>query len=137
MRASRIPALLRMVPALWVLWLASPTSAAAQNFSGTFSVQDTAGQRLVVILNQDPQGRVTGTMRGGAVSLVLEGQVTAGVLKGTLGGSQASGFVEARLQNDTLRLTLIDADANHRPDPSKTGQVRLTRVVQPADTARR
>ena len=125
-----------MVPALWVLWLASPTSAAAQNFSGTFSVQDTAGQRLVVILSQDLQGRVTGTMRGGAVSLVLEGQVTAGVLKGTLGGSQASGFVEARLQNDTLQLTLIDADANHRPDPSKTGQVRLTRVVQPADSAR-
>ncbi len=125
-----------MVPALWVLWLASPAAAAAQNFSGTFSVQDTAGQRLVVVLNQDPQGRVTGTMRGGAVSIVLEGQVTAGVLKGSLGGPQASGFVEARLQNDTLQLTLIDADANHRPDPSKTGQVRLTRVVQPADTAR-
>ena len=123
--------MLRPLPAVAALWLASPAPVTAQNFSGTFSIEDPAGQRLVLVMSQDGWGRVTGTMRGGATSLTLEGRVSAGVLRGTLNGTQSTGFVEARLVSDTLQLTLIDADANHRPDPSKSDKLSLIRVVQP------
>ena len=129
---------LRPIPVIGALWLASPAPATAQNFSGTFSIEDPAGQRLVLIMSQDPTGKVTGTMRGGATSLTLEARVSAGVLRGTLNGTQSSGLVEARLQSDTLELTLTEADVNHRPDPSKSDKLKLIRVPQPplADTTK-
>ncbi|HUL70398.1 MAG TPA: hypothetical protein VLT17_09230 [Gemmatimonadales bacterium] len=131
MRFESLLRTLRPLPVAAALWLASPAPVTAQNFSGTFSIEDPAGQRLVLVMSQDGSGRVTGTMRGGATSLTLEGRVSAGVLRGTLSGTQSSGFVEARLQSDTLELTLIDADANHRPDPSKSDKLKLIRVPQP------
>jgi len=138
MRFESLQRLLRPLPVIGALWFASPAPATAQDFSGTFSIEDPAGQRLVLLMKQDPSGRVTGTMRGGATSLTLEGRVSAGVLKGTLSGQRGSGFVEGRLESDTLQLTLIDADANHRPDPSKSDRLKLIRVVQPplTDTAK-
>jgi hypothetical protein len=138
MRFESLQRLLRPLPVIGALWFASPAPAAAQDFSGTFSIEDPAGQRLVLLMKQDPSGRVTGTMRGGATSLTLEGRVSAGVLRGTLSGTQSSGFVEARLKSDTLELTLIDADANHRPDPSRSDKLKLIRVPQPplTDTTR-
>ena len=116
MRLESLMRSLRPIPVIGALWLASPAPATAQNFSGTFSIEDPAGQRLVLIMSQDPTGKVTGTMRGGATSLTLEARVSAGVLRGTLNGTQSSGLVEARLQSDTLELTLTEADVNHRPN---------------------
>jgi hypothetical protein len=138
MRFESLQRLLRPLPVIGALWFASPAPATAQDFSGTFSIEDPAGQRLVLLIKQDPSGRVTGTMRGGATSLTLEGRVSAGVLRGTLSGTQSSGFVEARLKSDTLELTLTEADANHRPDPSRSDELKLIRVPQPplTDTTR-
>jgi hypothetical protein len=102
-------------------------TGAAQDFTGTYSVQDQAGARMTVALSQDAQGQVTGTLTGGSAPLTLQGKVVHGLLTGTISGPASSGFIEARLRDSVLVLTLIEADANHKPDRSRTGQIELTR----------
>ena len=87
------PALLDGGGTMWkhfclVLALMVPAAAAAQSYSGTYSVQNQQGERITLTVTQDAQGTLSGSMSGNNQQYQLEGMVEEGIAVGAIYNDQ-------------------------------------------------
>jgi hypothetical protein len=103
-------------------------SATAQNIAGRFVAQNQQGGTIVLILMQDAQRQLTGSLTAGNASFKVEGMVDEdGTGVGAMSGAQATVFFQAELNGSQLILTLIEPGANNMPDYSRTREIAFTR----------
>jgi hypothetical protein len=106
--------------------LAAP--AAAQNFTGTFTLRAPNGGTVTVELAQDAQGRVSGSMSGNGVSYRIDGALRGPQLVGTASAPGSPPvYVEGGLNGAELHLLLADFDANRQPNYAGAREVVFTR----------
>lgn len=112
----------------WVLaaiFLLTRGASAADGLSGTFTVPGNQGN-IVLTLRDAGEGKVTGSLKGGALSLQLEGFPNEG--GGVLGtaktddGTFASYFQAAR-QGNQLLFDLIQANQDGDPDMANARRI--------------
>ena len=80
----------------------------AQSYSGSFTVQNQQGANITLMLNQDAQGNITGTMSGNNQQYQVEGVLQEGTAVGAIYNDQGGVYFEAQLTGTQLQLTLID-----------------------------
>ena len=99
----------------------------AQDYSGSFAAPLPQGGQIAVVLRQDAQGRVTGTMSGNA-----QFQITAQVRNGQIAGyAVAPGgrlYLEGQLQGASLMLALAEVGPDGQPQAQTARTVTLTRA---------
>ena len=103
------------------------TTVHAQDFTGTYTVQDQAGGTVTFVLSQDAQGQITGSLFGGGVSYAAQGLLEEGTAIGTLSSDAGGVYFMAELQGHQLMVTLFEPDANNQPDYSRSQNLVLTR----------
>jgi hypothetical protein len=103
------------------------TRAEAQNFSGTY-VLKAQKTTLTLSLNQDPQGRIVGSLKGSTgIRYDVQGMVQDGAAVGTCTDQQGGVYFEARLQGNQLLFAMIEPGPNNMPDHSKVKQLTFAR----------
>ena len=100
--------------------------AAAQNYTGSWSVQNRKGATVTLTLSQAPDGKLTGRMSGGDAEYTVEGVVQQGVAAGVMYQVSGGVFFEATLDGAQLALTLIEPGPDRQPDYSRTRQLVLS-----------
>lgn len=115
----------------------------AQSLAGTYSHSGN-GVTLTLVLNQDGEGNLTGTMSSTTGALFqVEGMVQEGVGVGICAGEEGAVFFEASPQGNNLQFAMIEPDANNMPDYNRARQVLFvkqrggtkSRVKPPQSTA--
>jgi hypothetical protein len=116
----------------WALLL--PTAAAAQSFSGSYTMPAQQGGTITLTLRQAPDGRLTGSLRGTGAEFTVDGVVEGGTAMGAMANPQGGVFFEAVLDGTRLLLTLIEAGPGNMPDYDKARTLVLERAgtVPPA-----
>ena len=104
-----------------------PTTAAAQDYAGTYTVSGAPGSTVTLVLQQAANGQLTGSMTGNGAEFRVEGLVEEGTAMGAITGAQGGVFFEASLAGDQLTLTLIEVGAGNMPDYSKVRTLVLQR----------
>lgn len=117
---------MRRLPIL-IPFLLIPTVAVAQNYSGSYTVQNQQGGSITLTLNQDAQGNLTGTMSGNNQQYRVEGMLEEGIAVGAIYNEQGGVYFEAQLQGTELLLSLIEPGADNQPDYSQMQELVLTR----------
>ncbi|MGD8726386.1 MAG: hypothetical protein PVH40_02010, partial [Gemmatimonadales bacterium] len=117
---------MRMLFGLVALLLLS-VSIAAQNYSGTYAVQNQQGGLISLTITQDAQGTLTGTMSGNNQQYQVEGMLEEGIAVGAIYNQQGGVYFEAQLQGAQLLLTLIEPGPDNQPDYTKMQDLVLTR----------
>jgi len=110
-----------------VLLLMVPAAAAAQDYSGTYSLQNQQGGLVTLTVKQDAQGALSGSMSGNNQQYQLEGILEEGIAVGAIYNDQGGVFFEAQLQGAELLLTMIEPGPDKQPDYSKMQDLVLTR----------
>lgn len=104
------------------------TPASAQSIAGRFVAQNQQGGTIVLILIQDAQRQLTGSLTAGNASFKVEGMVDEdGMGIGAMSGPQATVFFQAELNESQLILTLIEPGSDNMPDYSRTREIAFTR----------
>ena len=108
---------MRKIAFLMFLVLFMGGQALAQNFNGTY-LSDAQGVRMTLILQQDPQGNVLGTLQSSTgVQLRVEAQIDQnGLALGAASNNQGALFFGAQPQGNNLMVALIEPDANNKPN---------------------
>jgi hypothetical protein len=103
-----------------VMLLVCAVSFAAENLSGTYTIQGAKGA-VVLQLRQDADGNVQGSLKGGELALLLKGapRQEGGVLGTAMTGGQLASFFVAVKQGDQLLFDLVQIDADGEPDMTK------------------
>jgi hypothetical protein len=84
------------------------------NYTGTYAIEGEFGP-ITVVLQQDAQGQVQGTMTGNDMELRVQGATETPGISGTVSGQgMQMGFV-AQLQEDQLFFKLFEMDAYGKP----------------------
>ncbi len=109
------------------LLLLVPAGVAAQNYSGTYSMQNQQGGLISLTLRQDAQGTLTGSMSGNNQQYQVEGMLEEGIAVGAIYNDQGGVYFEAQLQGAELLLTLIEPGPDNEPDYSKMQDLVLSR----------
>lgn len=101
----------RIFPAVMVIGLLIAAAAFGQNFRGTYTM--TSGDvKLTLILDQDPTGRITGTLSSTkGTQFGLEGKINGGTLTGTCTGDAGQSYFEAEFEGNKLIFTLVEINA--------------------------
>ena len=99
--------------------LLTATSAAAQDYTGTYTAAGPPGGAVTLVLQQAAAGQITGSMTGNGVEFRVEGIVEEGTAMGAITGAQGGAFFEATLDGNELTLLLIEVGAGNMPDYSK------------------
>ena len=103
------------------------TAAEAQNFSGTYVLQ-TQKATLTLTLDQDSQGKITGSLTGGTgVKYEVQGMIQDGVAVGSCSDRQGGVYFEAHSQGNQLLFAMIEPGSDNKPDYSKVRQLIFTR----------
>lgn len=99
-----------MKPMAWCIvaavLLATPAARAAEDHSGTWILE---AEELVVDLQQDAQGALTGTVSRKGARFAVRGKVEAGVAKGIFHDDWTGTFFEARLQGEGLEFVILES----------------------------
>ena len=104
------------------------TPATAQSIAGRFVAQNQQGGAIVLILIQDAQGQLTGSLTAGNASFKVEGMVDEdGMGIGAMSGPQATVFFQAEINESQLIVTLIEPGSDNMPDYSRTREIAFTR----------
>jgi len=101
--------------------------AAAQDYSGTYSVASPQGS-VTLILRQAANGELAGSLSGNGTEFQVEGLVDEGVAMGAITSAEGGLFFEARLEGRQLTLTLIEVGAGNMPDYSAARTLVLRRT---------
>ena len=117
---------------LWTLLAVCLTTATAhaQSYAGTFTAVNPQGKTVTVVLQQAAQGRVSGTISNGQLTLQLDGRVDDGEIEGTATATGAKLFFEAEVDGNSLYLTLMNPDAQGQPDYEHAQEMELTATQQ-------
>lgn len=97
-------------------------TAAAQNYAGTFTTTNSQGGTVTLVLKQDGQKQVKGTLTGNNATFQVQGEITPQGLMGAVTGAQGNLYLMAQFEGANLVVVLAE--------PGPTGQPNL-------DSARR
>jgi hypothetical protein len=92
------------------------TSAAAQNYSGTFTTTNQQGGTVTLTLKQDAQSQVKGTLTGNNTTFQVAAQATPQGLMGTVTGQQGNLYIMAQYEGASLIVILAEPGPNGQPD---------------------
>ncbi|HEY3076219.1 MAG TPA: hypothetical protein VGJ74_13685, partial [Burkholderiales bacterium] len=87
-------------------------SAAAQNYSGTFTTVNQQGGTVTLVLKQDAQSQVKGTLTGNNNSFQVAAQATPQGLMGTVTGQQGNLYLMAQYEGASLVVILAEPGPN-------------------------
>ena len=93
------------------------TLAFAQNYSGTFTTTNSQGGTVTLVLKQDGQKQVKGTLTGNNATFQVQGEVTPQGLMGAVTGAQGNLYMMATFEGAELVVVLAE--------PGPTGQPNL------------
>jgi len=113
------------------LFLTLTSSAlGGDEYTGTFISIPECGS-ITLVLNQDVQGRVHGTMTGEGMELVVQGTAEPPGISGTVSRYGTQMKFTGQLQGDQLIFELIELDEYGHPDHSATETLILQRRGEP------
>jgi len=107
----------RSLRALFVLGLAAFAArpAAAQHFTGTFTVPNQVGGTMTLSL-VEAGGGVSGSLSSNGVTYQVQGQIQDGTLVGVMSGADGALYFAAERWENELWVELYGTDANGQPD---------------------
>jgi len=88
------------------------TGAFAQNYSGTFTTTNQQGGTVTLVLKQDAQSQVKGTLTGNDNSFQVAAQATPQGLMGTVTGQQGNLYIMAQYEGASLVVILAEPGPN-------------------------
>ena len=91
-------------------------SAAAQNYSGTFTTTNQQGGTVTLTLRQDAQSQVKGTLTGNNNTFQVAAQATPQGLMGTVTGQQGNLYIMAQYEGPSLIVILAEPGPNGQPN---------------------
>ena len=98
--------------------------AAAQQFTGTFTVPNQAGGMMTLTL-REAGGGVTGSLASNGVKYQVQGQVQDGTLIGVMTGTEGGLYFAAERWENELWLELYGVDANGQPNYDDATEIDL------------
>ena len=101
-------------------------SALAQEYTGSYTAPLPQGGQLALVLQQDAQGRVTGTLSGTA-QFQIQAQVRNGQIAGYAVATGGRLYLEGQLQGASLMLALAEVGPDGQPQAQTARTVTLTR----------
>ena len=102
-------------------------AAAAQDFSGTYVAQAGAGPGITLVLRQNAQGQVTGTLSGNT-QFQIQAQTQGGQLTGYAVAPGGRLFLQGQLQGGGLMLALAEVGPDGQPQAQTARTVMLSRT---------
>jgi hypothetical protein len=104
-------------------------SAAAQDYSGTYTAKNASGGTVLLTLAHDGKKDVSGTLTGhGTSSLHVQARVESAGLRGTAGNAFGMLYVSGKLNGEELTVVLMESDVGGKPNPDRATQLRLTKL---------
>jgi hypothetical protein len=121
---------------LAILTLLAP-GVAAQGYAGTYTTINAAGRPVTLVLRQDAQGAVAGTMVVDQIRAELKGSPQERAIVGIINGLGESMYFQAELDGEALTFVLVPADAQGNPNYDAAQQMAFRRgsANLPADEA--
>jgi hypothetical protein len=111
---------------IMTLWPLAGDAYAAESFTGTYTANGQNGP-ITLSLAHKANGRVTGTLSGGAGTLTVHATVQEGDLVGTASNGTTKVYLEAELEGTQLHVILAEMSANGQPDYTRATEVSFTR----------
>ena len=121
---------MRRLTAIVVAYLsvAVAGSANAQDFSGTFSTPTGTGGTLTLVLRQNAQGQVTGTLTG-STQFQVQAQLTNGQVRGYAVAPGGRLYLQGQLQEAGLMLSLAEVGPDGQPQAQTARTVMMSRAA--------
>lgn len=107
------------------------SEAVAQTYAGTYSAINADGVTVRLVLEQDAQGNVTGSIDNGQLTGQIQGQIEQGegAAIGLIAFQQGRLFFYGELDGQQLTLTLLEPDANGNPDYATAQELAFDRAA--------
>jgi len=102
--------------------------AVAQDFSGTYSAATGTGAAITLVLRQNAQGQVTGTLSGNT-QFQVQAQMQGGQLLGYAIAPGGRLYMQGQLQGAGLMLALAEVGPDGQPQPQAARTVMLNRTA--------
>ena len=99
------------------------TQAFAQSYSGTFTTTNQQGGTVTLVLKQDAQSTVKGTLTGNNTTFQVVAQATPQGLMGTVTGQQGNLYLMAQYEGASLVVTLVEPGPNGQPNPQAARRI--------------
>jgi hypothetical protein len=106
-------------------------SAAAQNFTGTFTTTNLQGGIVTLTLRYDGPKQVKGTLSGNNTTFQVGGEVTPDGLMGAVTGQQGSLYLMAQFEGAELIVFLAEPGPNGQPDLQSARRLVFTKAGAP------
>ena len=104
------------------------TSAAAQNYTGTYTTTNAQGGIVTLTLRHDGPKQVKGTLSGNNNTFQVGGEVTPDGLMGAVTGQQGNLYLMAQFEGADLIVFLAEPGANGQPDLQSARRLVFTRA---------
>jgi hypothetical protein len=116
---------------LFVFLLAALASAGAmaQNYSGTFTTTNQQGGTVTLVLKQDAQSQVKGTLTGNNTTFQVAAQATPQGLMGTVSGEAGSLYLMAQYEGASLVVLLAEPGPNGQPNLQATRRLIFSKAA--------
>lgn len=119
-----------MIRKLAVLLACAPlmmATARAQTFTGTYTLPNQTGGVITLMLQQDAQDKVTGTLSGNGNTFQIQGQVNATGFVGLARGSSGGAYLQGRLEGSGVHMILVELGPDNQPRYGQARDVMFTR----------
>lgn len=107
-------------------------SALAQSYSGTFTTTNQQGSTVTLVLKQDAQSQVKGTLTGNNTTFQVAAQATPQGLMGTVSGDAGSLYLMAQYEGASLIVLLAEPAPNGQPNLQATRRLVFAKAAAPA-----
>ncbi len=101
--------------------------AHAQTYTGTYTLPNQTGGVVTLMLQQDAQGKVTGTLSGNGDTFQIQGQVNGTDLVGLATGGGGGVYLEARLEGAGVHMILVELGPGNQPRYDQARELMFTR----------
>ena len=104
-------------------------AVAAADFSGTFTTTNAYGQPIRLVLQQDADGEIAGSLQASGLEFVVEAELDGNRIEGFVSHPQSEGdsYLQAEFRQDRLHVIVIDI-YNGVPDPATQQAFLFDRV---------
>ncbi|MBI4500573.1 MAG: hypothetical protein HY700_05370 [Gemmatimonadetes bacterium] len=89
--------------------------AGAQNFSGTYSTPNQTGGTVTLLLQQDPQGQITGSLSGNGSTFAIQGKAQGADFVALASSGGGAVYLEGRLEGAGVRVILAEMGPGNQP----------------------
>ena len=105
--------------------------AGGQTISGTYTTTpaQAGATPVTLVLQKDPQGKVTGSLSGNGVSYAVLGEMQGEDVLGSLSGGGMRSYFEAHREGAQLRVIMADTGPDGKPDYAKARELMFWAVA--------